>query len=86
MTREEAISVINRCRMSNVPMPQAKFAFDMAIEALKADRPRGEWKRNTTYKSLVFCSECDMPYEAGMTPRNFCPNCGSDMRGETDED
>ena len=59
-----------------------RTALDMAIEALEADIPRGYWKRNTTYKSLVFCSECDMPYEAGVTPRNFCPNCGADMRVE----
>ena len=50
-----------------------------------ADRPRGYWKHNTTYKNLVFCSECDIAYEAGMTPRNFCPNCGADMRGGEDK-
>ena len=51
-----------------------------------ADRPRGYWKHNTTYKSLVFCSECDTPYEVGMTPRNFCPNCGAKMDGERSEE
>ena len=68
---------------------QAWYKADDVYKALEAvpsaDRPRGYWKHNTTYRSLVFCSECDMPYEAGMTPRNFCPNCGADMKGETDE-
>ena len=56
--------------------------LDILYSLPSVDRPRGHWKRNTTYKSLVFCSECDMPYEADMTPRNFCPNCGARMNRE----
>lgn len=88
MKRKDALWVMQMCRDRDARSEAEIEAFDTAIEALKnetifsADRPRGYWKNNTTYRSLVFCSECDMPYEAGMTPRNFCPNCGADMRGE----
>ena len=30
---------------------------------------------------LFHCSECDAP---NARERNYCPNCGADMRGETE--
>lgn len=50
-----------------------------------ADKPKGEWKTNNTYKGLLFCSECGMPYTDNLLPRNYCPCCGADMRGERNE-
>lgn len=61
--------------------------------SLANDRPKGEWKKNTTV--LVTggehvgdqCSECKELVAWGWADRfNFCPFCGADMRGEeTDE-
>ena len=51
------------------------------IEALpSAERKRGEW---VDYK----CSICGFePYNpSGLETFNYCPNCGADMRGDTDE-
>ena len=52
------------------------------IEQLPTIQPkRGKWIRNGW---AIMCSECgyDMPY----TVRNFCPNCGADMREVTNGD
>ena len=50
-----------------------------------ADRPRGEWiDEDGTY--YANCSKCgyqmDTHEERGY--HNFCPNCGADMRGDTE--
>ena len=42
----------------------------------------GEWKHTITY--YPYCSECGwMPEEDEMLhTKDFCPNCGADMRGD----
>lgn len=49
------------------------------------DRPRGKWSRQTTdYFDYFECSECGIG--VGLDDiKNFCPNCGADMRGDTAE-
>ena len=46
------------------------------------DRPRGEWEeQEDDYHHYWECSECGMG--VGLDDiRNFCPNCGADMRSE----
>lgn len=56
--------------------------FEALMDIPAADvRPvvRGKWIINGW---SIRCSECryDMPFSV----RNFCPNCGADMRGESD--
>ena len=53
------------------------------------ERKRGEWQITSAYPHNVHCSECGKRFaqthwgvwEDGSLPRNFCPNCGADMRG-----
>lgn len=33
----------------------------------------------------LYCSECDKRLAKAQKYRNFCPNCGIDMRGKHDE-
>ena len=60
----------------------------MAIEALQADRPSGEWICKGDY---AMCSKCgglsDTQFDGvERIPKTtaFCPHCGADMRGEQD--
>ena len=57
------------------------------------ERPTGEWKITEAYPHKVYCGECYKTYaqedwevwKDGSLPRNFCPNCGADMRKEKKE-
>lgn len=54
-------------------------ALSMAIEALESaeqkEQKKGEWIE-------LRCSECG---QVDYSKPNYCPNCGADMRGESDE-
>ena len=57
-----------------------------AVERIKeeyeiADRPQGEWI-DDDFVGQYRCSECD--YYA-IDEYDYCPNCGSKMRGEHDD-
>ena len=69
-----------------------QLIFDAPTEAL-SERKKGEWKRNITAErdaQLIFtkvynCSECGY-VRVGNNLKNYCPNCGADMRErKTDE-
>ena len=55
-------------------------------------RPMGRWQITDAYPHNVHCSVCHKRFaqthwavwEDGTLPRNFCPNCGADMRGDTE--
>ena len=54
------------------------------------ERKRGQWitsKMPVTGAIENKCSECGTPfYMAFNLQMNFCPNCGADMRKETEDD
>ena len=84
MTKDEAIKIlqgIDRLVGDDFYSDTIDEAIEMAIEAPKADRPRGEWlDENGTY--YANCSKCgyqmDTHQERGYF--RYCPNCGADMR------
>ena len=57
---------------------------------LSAQPKTGKWQITDAYPHNVYCSECHKRFaqthwsvwEDGSLPRNFCPSCGADMRGE----
>ena len=86
MTNEEAIKRIREHQIIHqTKEPRAIFiteALDMAIEALKAEPKRGEWRH---YEGELTCSVCGasfyddiMEYCGDEVPK-FCPNCGAKM-------
>lgn len=93
MTREEALPIMETFKEYDLE-PKEREALDKAIEALKEERPHGEWIENTRYKrkgkKFLDCSRChygengDIICEVSKVP-NYCPNCGASMRKEGDE-
>lgn len=78
---------------------EARQALDMAIKALEEpERKKGEWifreTENDRYDDMI-CLFCKTSYtvdayridDIGFTAEdfNYCPHCGADMRGESDE-
>lgn len=97
MTKEEAINFLKSINKEDTAVccDGALFTLDeygveiinMAIEALKSERPKGHWigveklEDRPSYK-WYRCSECEMLVESRV---NYCPNCGADMKGADDE-
>ena len=73
---DAAIDAIRRCR----------FVVD-AIEKINGlpsaqpERPKGEWIHQSKF-SRIECDQCGKVFRNTFAPKNFCPNCGADMRGE----
>ena len=67
--------------------------FVMDAPSVVPSRAEGEWQITDAYPHNVYCSECHKRFaqthwavwEDGSLPRNYCPNCGADMRGDDDE-
>jgi Lar family restriction alleviation protein len=67
-----------------------KEARERAIEAWnkRTERPKGRWIESLVIQGEAFalydytCPVCSIVSNRGS---NFCPNCGTDMRGESDE-
>lgn len=51
------------------------------------ERKRGKWLDVTTLDNEFICwvcSECRHGTDFVYEPYNYCPNCGADMRGDSD--
>ena len=89
MRNEKAIKEI-RHWIDGCPFADTKEAFELAINALKAEKPKGKWLITDAWPHNVYCSNCYETYaqadweiwKDGSLPRMFCPNCGADMRSE----
>lgn len=84
MTREEAIEFLNT---DDYESKGYNDAVKMGIEALKEQRPHGEWIPMITkgdYGEQVLryykCKTCGWLKQHDKMP--FCENCGADMRKE----
>jgi len=79
MTREEAIQALKDLAEINVRYrcdDKWITALDMAISALSADRPSGEWLDVNGDGSLWECTNC---HDKACCKGNFCSECGARM-------
>lgn len=84
MTNKEAMQILEEMPIaSNVHFGEIAEALNLAIKALRNERPHGKWIDRNGH---TWCSECrnDTIYLEGDRPlrTDFCPNCGADMRGD----
>lgn len=94
MTNKEAINTLNSLKDYYNDKNEDSYvgfddndneALDLAIKAL--ERPQGKWiddsKEDSYYANCSHCDyQIDTHYERGYL--NYCPNCGADMRGESE--
>ena len=62
-----------------------------ALPSAQPERKKGEWivlyDEDSPQDGIWKCSACDYIRLADdITPMNYCPNCGADMRGNAYED
>lgn len=98
MTNEEAIKILSNATFSAEWQGNEDLttAYLMAIEALKNERPQGEWMfsgvehtaDNPIDSDCYYCSICKRSISTTLTrPTELFPfcHCGADMRGDPDE-
>lgn len=88
MTNEEAIKILEVDKAYLYPDNRVynRRAYDMAIKALKNERPQGEWIDNG--QGFHFCKSCGYfaLYQTHDTKTYFeklsdcCPHCGAKMK------
>lgn len=54
------------------------------VDGAKDFQPKkGEWITHSDYPDRLICSNCNHKYDVWFVDNGtFCPNCGSDMRGD----
>ena len=53
------------------------------IPSAQPERKTGKWIHQAKF-GRIECDQCSSVYRNAFAPKNFCPNCGADMRGEQD--
>ena len=88
--RQAAIDAIDRM---DIPEDMCVFEIlshiELEIGTLPSAQPkRGRWIEHNPHKrglGIIFeCSECG--YEVDCYECNFCPQCGADMRGRSEDE
>ena len=87
ISRQAAIEIV-RVRCARIPTMAIRAMQELKdLPAEEPERKRGKWVKMSdsfgTYYACNCCGEDCTPH--GMkTP--FCPNCGADMRGRSDDE
>ena len=90
--RQEAIDIVrNRVKRFTTACVLAVTEIEK-LPSARPERKKGHWIRHITtglgpkLNDTIECSECRIAFSTeNMFRRSFCPNCGADMRGESDE-
>lgn len=98
--REEVLAAVERWELIFAPSATHRLIDLVKIipAADVVERNPGKWMTTNAFPHHVYCSSCHMTYIPndkwqvwrdqygdGGLPRDFCPNCGADMRGESDD-
>ena len=90
--RDEAIKEIKAEAFLGIVECQEGWLIDRIKAIPSADRPKGEWicheggwKDFDYYPTKYECNQCHH-YVDVASDKNFCPNCGADMRKGADDE
>ena len=51
------------------------------LPSVQPERLKGKWIHQAKF-SRIECDQCGKVFRNTFAPKNFCPNCGADMKGE----
>ena len=51
------------------------------LPSVQPERLKGKWIHQAKF-SRIECDQCGKVFRNTFAPKNFCPNCGADMRGD----
>ena len=90
MNNKDAIDILLRSNeyhhaKGDLPHSAASIeAFNKAIDALRAERPKGKWIHRDERWDI--CSNCGLGFRGlCLDGFNFCPYCGAEMKGDKDD-
>lgn len=67
-------------------LPSVTPSYNSIKTELEQTRPKGKWIATENEDMDIvgyYCSCCDLPMET-EEKTNYCPNCGADMRGDSE--
>ena len=88
MTKDGIIAELQKLIDSDEVKFYFKGGLQKVIETVEdlQEIKHGEWiadePKATGYGTIYECTFCG--YEVEFKPTNYCPNCGADMRGESE--
>ena len=68
---------------NTIPLDSAIFNIKK-LPSAQPERLKGKWIHQSKF-SRIECDQCGKVFRNSFAPKNFCPNCGADMRGNKDE-
>ena len=90
ISRQAAIDALDK-RFDSIPIEQTTEILLLRkdlrdLPNAEPQRIKGKWAlQSDDYHEYYECDQCGIA--VGIDDiRNFCPNCGADMRGDKDED
>ena len=80
MTNKEVIETLRYIKYYKADKDSDEpYALDLAIKALE-ERPQGDWRKHSTFKDVLICSNCNYGSNQVYDTFKFCPNCGAYMK------
>lgn len=89
MTNKEAVKYLiapivtsTRPSAEYAEYSKQKEAYELAIKSLE-ERSQGKWiikPKENSQSAILICNKCGHFIQI-TSDKNFCPNCGADMRG-----
>jgi rubrerythrin len=85
ISRQASIDAVKRLSLGETDATRLAMRIEDYLErfaSAQPDRKKGQWILvSDGYTDCVKCDKCGEVFDV---EKNFCPNCGADMRGEQD--